>query len=169
MMKLRSITTLMAVGALAGLAACSSGADRQQTAMAAPPAAPPPAPAPAAAPAPTPGNELSPHMVRRVQTVLKRDGDYRGRVDGKWGPMTQNAVTQYQQENNLQPTGNLDEPTLMAMHMSAPGTPGGNESMGGAPGGMGGAPGGMGGGPAGTGGAPGGTGGAGTGGTSTTQ
>lgn len=132
MIKVRNIATLVAIGALTGLAGCSAlgmgGSSAPQTAAAPAAAAPPPAPAPA--PAPTPGNELSRQTVRQIQTALKRNGDYRGRVDGVWGPMTQNGVSQFQQKNGLQATGNLDDQTLQALHVASTGGTGGNGGMG---------------------------------------
>ncbi len=128
MVKVRNIATLVAIGALAGLTGCSAlgmGGSSAPQAAAAPPAAPPPAPAPAP---PTPGNELSHQTVRQIQTALKHNGVYRGRVDGVWGPMTQNAVSQFQQKNGMQPTGSLDEQTLQALHVSSAG---GTGNMGG--------------------------------------
>lgn len=128
MIKVRNIATLVAIGALAGLTGCSAmgmGGSSAPQAAAAPPAAPPPAPAPAP---PTPGNELSHQTVRQIQTALKQNGVYRGRVDGVWGPMTQNGVSQFQQKNGMQATGSLDEQTLQALHVSSAG---GNGGMGG--------------------------------------
>ncbi len=127
-MKVRNLATLVAIGALAGLTGCSTlgiGGSSAPQATAAPPAAPPPAPAP---PAPTPGNELSHQTVRQIQTALKRNGVYSGRVDGVWGPKTQNGVSQFQQKNGLQATGSLDEPTFQALRVASPA---GNSSMGG--------------------------------------
>ncbi|HSU04130.1 MAG TPA: peptidoglycan-binding domain-containing protein [Acetobacteraceae bacterium] len=123
MTKIRSIAGLVAIGALTALAGCSSGSSENQMAAAPPAAAPAPAPTP---PPATPGNELSKQTVRRIQTSLKRDGDYKGHVDGVWGPMTQNGVMQFQQKNGLQSTGNLDEQTLQAMHIGPTGAMGAN-------------------------------------------
>ena len=128
MIKVRNIATLVAIGALAGLTGCSAlgmGGSPAPQATAAPPPAPPPAPAP---PAPTPGNELSHQTVRQIQTALKQNGVYSGRVDGVWGPKTQNGVSQFQQKNGMQATGSLDDQTLQALHVSSAG---GNGSMGG--------------------------------------
>ncbi len=129
MLKARYLASCLAISALTAMTACSGG--NQQAAV----TAPPPAAAPAPAPAATPQNvELSPSLTRRVQTVLKRDGMYRGHVDGIWGPMTQHGVTQFQQKNNLQATGSIDGPTLDAMNLgSAAG--GGNMGSSGAMGG----------------------------------
>lgn len=127
MLKVRHLASCMAISALTAMTACSAlglGGNNQQAAVTAPPPAPPP-PAPAA----TPQNvELSPSLIRRVQTVLKSDKLYRGRVDGIWGPATQHGVTQFQQKNNLQATGSIDGPTLDAMNLG--GAAGGGMSSG---------------------------------------
>ncbi|MGH7156251.1 MAG: peptidoglycan-binding domain-containing protein [Acetobacteraceae bacterium] len=122
MIKVRNLATVMAAGALIALAGCSAlglGGSESQQAVATPaPAAAPPAPA--ATPEPLPASELTPQMLRRVQADLKREGLYHGRIDGKWGPMTQSAVMQFQQKHSLQATGSLDEPTLQAMNIAPP-------------------------------------------------
>lgn len=128
MLKARHLASCIAISALTAMAGCSAlgmGGNNQQAAMTAPPPA-----APAPMPAATPQNvELSPSLIRRVQTVLKRDGMYRGRVDGIWGPATQRGVTQFQQKNNLQASGSIDGPTLDAMNLS--GAAGGGSMSGG--------------------------------------
>jgi peptidoglycan hydrolase-like protein with peptidoglycan-binding domain len=63
--------------------------------------------------------ELTPDMVRNVQQALQQDGTYRGRVDGVWGPGTQAAVRTYQQQHNMNATGQLDQDTLAAMNLGA--------------------------------------------------
>lgn len=122
MIKVRNLATVMAAGALMGLAGCSAlgmgGGSENQQAMATPAPAPAATPAPQATPAPMSASELTPQMIRRVQADLKREGLYKGRVDGKWGPQSQSAVTQFQQNRGLQATGNLDEPTLQAMNIT---------------------------------------------------
>ena len=133
MLKARYLASCLAISALTAMTACSGG--NQQAAV----TAPPPAPAPAPAPAATPQNvELSPSLIRRVQAVLKRDGMYRGHVDGISGPMTQRGVTQFQHKNNLQATGSIDGPTLDAMNLGSAaggGMSGGNMGSSGAMGG----------------------------------
>ncbi len=123
MMKVRNFAAIVAISSLAALPGCSlfgGGGNESQTAAA---TAPPPAPAPAPAPAPTASNPeqnaLSPGLVRQVQTELKQGHMYRGRVDGKWGPMTRRGVMQFQQANNLNANGELDDQTLSAMHLTA--------------------------------------------------
>jgi len=135
MIRFRNIVPAVAAAALLGLAGCSGGS---QQAAATPPAAPPPAPAPAPPPAPM-VNPMAPSTLREVQTTLKQQGLYRGRVDGKWGPRTEHGVLAFQQKNNLQATGHLDQATLSAMNIG-----GSNSSMntgaGGSMGSSGGAP-----------------------------
>ena len=41
-----------------------------------------------------------------------------GRVDGVWGPGTQAAVRTYQQQHNMNATGQLDQDTLAAMNLA---------------------------------------------------
>ena len=59
-------------------------------------------------------SEISPDMIRKVQQNLKQAGLYKGRVDGVWGPQTGAAVRDYQQQHNINATGELDQPTLEA-------------------------------------------------------
>jgi peptidoglycan hydrolase-like protein with peptidoglycan-binding domain len=98
------------------------------------------APAATAAAAGT-GQELSPEMVQRVQTMLQQQGLYNGSIDGKWGSGTQAAVRAYQQKHNLTASGQLDQATLNAMDLNkvnpngsaANATPGTNSSNNAAP------------------------------------
>ncbi len=60
---------------------------------------------------------LSPDMIRSVQQALKQDELYRGSVDGVWGPATQSGVRSYQQQHNLNATGELDQETLASMNL----------------------------------------------------
>lgn len=64
--------------------------------------------------------ELTPDMIRNVQQTLQQDGSYHGRVDGVWGPSTQAAVRSYQQQHNMNATGQLDQDTLAAMNLAGP-------------------------------------------------
>lgn len=54
-------------------------------------------------------------MIREVQQALNDKGYKAGRVDGIWGPKTENALKQYQQAEGLQPTGQPDEQTLSSL------------------------------------------------------
>jgi peptidoglycan hydrolase-like protein with peptidoglycan-binding domain len=60
---------------------------------------------------------LTPDTVRQVQQTLQQQGMYRGRVDGVWGPATQSAVRSYQQQNNLNASGQLDQQTLASLNL----------------------------------------------------
>jgi peptidoglycan hydrolase-like protein with peptidoglycan-binding domain len=65
----------------------------------------------------TAGNEMSPDMIRKVQQNLNQAGLYKARVDGVWGPQTEAAVRDYQQQHNFNATGELDQQTLDAMNL----------------------------------------------------
>ena len=56
-----------------------------------------------------------PRPLMQAQVVLDRLGFAPGVIDGKEGLSTTNAVEGYQQANNLEPTGKLDEPTKAAL------------------------------------------------------
>jgi len=73
--------------------------------------------------------------VRQAQQALKQDGLYRGKVDGKIGPQTKSAVAQFQKQNGLKQTAQLDRPTMSKLK-------GGGSSGGGMPSGGGTMPGG---------------------------
>ena len=57
-------------------------------------------------------SRMSPDEVKQAQQKLVDDGDYKGKVDGKFGSQTAQAVKQYQQKNGLKQTGRLDHDTL---------------------------------------------------------
>jgi peptidoglycan hydrolase-like protein with peptidoglycan-binding domain len=113
-MKLHTYSAVMALGAAISLAACSS----------APKPEPVVAPAVVAAPAPVASdpaqNQASHDLVQQVQTALKQDHLYGGRVDGAWGPRTQHGVTLFQKQHQLPTNGQLDDATLHAMNLQAP-------------------------------------------------
>jgi peptidoglycan hydrolase-like protein with peptidoglycan-binding domain len=54
-----------------------------------------------------------------MQQALQQDGKYQGRVDGVSGRGTQAAVRTYQQQHNMNATGQLDQDTLAAMNLGA--------------------------------------------------
>jgi surface antigen len=77
--------------------------------------------APAAAPQSHGGGAVSKDTVLKVQQKLREQGFYvRDNIDGVWGPKTQTALANFQQANNLTPSGQLDVPTLQALGLSAP-------------------------------------------------
>jgi peptidoglycan hydrolase-like protein with peptidoglycan-binding domain len=59
--------------------------------------------------------------VERAQQKLKQQGLYHGNMDGVLGPETKQALKQYQQQNGLPVTANLDRQTLDHLFGSAPG------------------------------------------------
>jgi peptidoglycan hydrolase-like protein with peptidoglycan-binding domain len=52
-----------------------------------------------------------------VQQTLKQDGMYHSRVDGVWGPASQAALRDYQQQHNMNATGQLDQQTLASLNL----------------------------------------------------
>jgi peptidoglycan hydrolase-like protein with peptidoglycan-binding domain len=112
-MKLHTYSAILALGSAISLAACSS----------APKPEPVVAPAVVAAPAPVASNpaqnQASHSLVEQVQTALKQDHLYRGRVDGAWGPHTQRGVAEFQKQHQLPTNGQLDDATLHAMNLQA--------------------------------------------------
>lgn len=50
--------------------------------------------------------------VKKAQQALQEAGLYKGKVDGKFGPQTKNAVKQFQKENGLKQTARLDSATM---------------------------------------------------------
>jgi peptidoglycan hydrolase-like protein with peptidoglycan-binding domain len=113
-MKLHTYSAVIALGAAITLAACSS----------APKPEPVTAPAVVAAPAPVASdpaqNQASHSLVQQVQTALKQDHLYGGRIDGAWGPRTQHGVAQFQKQHQLPTNGQLDDATLHAMNLQPP-------------------------------------------------
>jgi peptidoglycan hydrolase-like protein with peptidoglycan-binding domain len=65
---------------------------------------------------PLPSSE---HVVRQAQSELKREGLYRGKVDGIAGPETKQAITAFRQREGLQQTAHLDQATVQRMHLKA--------------------------------------------------
>jgi len=56
---------------------------------------------------------LSPvDVTMNVQAQLQRDGYYDGPIDGQLGPMTRQAIADFQADNGLAITSTIDEPTL---------------------------------------------------------
>jgi peptidoglycan hydrolase-like protein with peptidoglycan-binding domain len=129
-MKASSLATFLALSSVAVLPACSmfgggsgttGGGGRQASATT--PSSPTYTATPNYNTAPgAAGTELSPNMIRKVQQNLKQTGLYKARVDGVWGPQTVAAVRDYQQQHNLNASGELDEPTLDAMNLGTSNT-----------------------------------------------
>lgn len=62
---------------------------------------------------------LNDGTIRNAQTALNDKGYDVGRVDGQWGPATQNAVRRFQSENGLSQSGRLDGATLTALGINS--------------------------------------------------
>ena len=59
--------------------------------------------------------EQSPDLVKQAQEKLSALGKDVGTPDGQLGQKTQQALQEFQQENGLQPSGQLDSQTLAAL------------------------------------------------------
>src|SRR5262245_38082135 len=84
---------------------------------------------------------LSETQIREIQTVLIQKGFDIGRPDGRLGPRTVRALTEFQRKQGLQATGRIDSKTVSALGVSnmggaqggaTTGQGGGAESQGGA-------------------------------------
>ena len=126
MLKVRNLGMLLALSSVAVLPACSmfgGGSSSQSRAGSSSnyAAAQPPPPPPQVA---EQQQAMTPDTVRQVQQTLQQQGLYKSRIDGVWGPGTQAAVRTYQQQHNMNATGQLDQETLASL------TSGGNEQQG---------------------------------------
>ena len=64
-------------------------------------------------------NRLPPdQVIANVQAALQRQGYYRGSVDGLIGPLTRDAIANYQRDHGLYTTAAIDQPTLRSLGMS---------------------------------------------------
>ena len=59
--------------------------------------------------------------IRQVQQTLNKDGFKVGRADGRWGPETENAIKQFQQSKQIQPSGQLDQQTMADLGLDTSG------------------------------------------------
>jgi peptidoglycan hydrolase-like protein with peptidoglycan-binding domain len=58
---------------------------------------------------------LDPIVVQGIQHRLRELGFYSGRIDGVWGPATQNALMQFQRSRGIEPAGNINPITASAL------------------------------------------------------
>jgi hypothetical protein len=64
-------------------------------------------------------NSLDPsQVIVNVQSELRRQGYYRGSIDGLIGPMTRSALARYQGDRGLSVTRAIDGPTLAALGLT---------------------------------------------------
>lgn len=107
---------LLLATSILGLAAGGAFAQDMNSTPTAPPASLSASPSqPAAAPSTASsktGAQVSQGQVVQVQKTLKQKGLYNGPVDGKFGPATRNAVSQFQKQNGLQQSAQLDQRTM---------------------------------------------------------
>jgi peptidoglycan hydrolase-like protein with peptidoglycan-binding domain len=54
--------------------------------------------------------------VTQLQNALTGTGDYTGKVDGDFGPITGGAVSSYQNNNNISPTGTATPETISSIY-----------------------------------------------------
>lgn len=60
---------------------------------------------------------LAPPALMQVQDRLRQLGAYTGRVDGVWGPDSQQALERFQQSRGLQVTGQLNQATAATLEL----------------------------------------------------
>jgi peptidoglycan hydrolase-like protein with peptidoglycan-binding domain len=77
--------------------------------------------------------------VKQAQTALKQKGLYNGPVDGQVGPATRNAIMQFQQQNGLKQSAQLDSSTMSTLQSNSNTSSGGARSYSQPPAGAGGA------------------------------
>lgn len=65
-----------------------------------------------------PGARPFDQVVADVQAVLQEQGYYRGEVDGLLGPLTRQALAEYQSSHGLYVTETIDRPTLDSIGLS---------------------------------------------------
>lgn len=63
--------------------------------------------------------EASAETIRSVQGVLRDRGYYSGTIDGRMGALTRNAIRQFQRDQRLQMTGELDLATAQALGVTS--------------------------------------------------
>ena len=58
---------------------------------------------------------LSTQQVHEIQSALNKQGFNTGNADGMWSSATEAAIKKFQQQNNLQANGEVDQQTLSAL------------------------------------------------------
>jgi len=57
-------------------------------------------------------------VIANVQAALQQQGYYQGDVDGLLGPLTRDAIANYQRDHGLYVTSAIDQPTLQSLGMA---------------------------------------------------
>lgn len=60
-------------------------------------------------------SQLDQNTARQVQQQLQQQGYDVGEIDGRWGPKSQQALTNFQRDQNLNPSGRPDQQTMAAL------------------------------------------------------
>src|SRR6266700_866349 len=64
-------------------------------------------------------NHLPPdQVIANAQAALQQQGYYQGEVDGLLGPLTREALANYQRDHGLYETASIDQPTLRSLGMA---------------------------------------------------
>src|SRR5207249_3594151 len=64
-------------------------------------------------------NHLPPdQVIANAQAALQQQGYYQGEVDGLLGPLTRDAIANYQRDYGLYTTSTIDQPTLRSLGMA---------------------------------------------------
>src|SRR6266508_1444588 len=64
-------------------------------------------------------NHLPPdQVIANAQAALQQQGYYQGEVDGLLGPLTRDAIANYQRDHGLYTTSTIDQPTLQSLGMA---------------------------------------------------
>lgn len=64
--------------------------------------------------------QLSQKFIRQIQRRLQQQGAFQGQPSGKWDQETADAIEQFQQDHNIQPSGQLDGATIIALMRPLP-------------------------------------------------
>lgn len=62
-----------------------------------------------------PNRAVEPQFLAEIQQGLQQQGYYRGQVDGIYGPLTHEAISGWQRDQGLLPTGQLNSRTVASM------------------------------------------------------
>jgi peptidoglycan hydrolase-like protein with peptidoglycan-binding domain len=106
---MKYLAAVTALGLLASTAAYAQNAQPQSNESQTP------AQAQSTEPATAGSQALSKSFVRQIQMRLRAQGMYDGKVTGTWDDQTAKAVQEFQQERNIQATGEIDGPTIIAL------------------------------------------------------
>jgi len=61
----------------------------------------------------------TPDRIMEIQSALARENAYDGEPNGKWDPLTIEAMKKFQSENGLDPTGKIDALTLQKLGLGS--------------------------------------------------